>query len=246
MFRVTAILILAVSVCKPQTQPTRKESISVSAGFTKEQLKLADQFDARFLAARQALRSNPRAVVVELTALLDTIAANTFLDHNKPQVLNWLGQAYIVAGQPKEAIKIFEQRLSMEADDCKPQASYPSGCAEVQMDLATAKSAAGDVHGAVDLMRQAVDNFLRQLKLEKPKEVDELQHFVNLWKLGKGAFIYAALLVRAGNGTEAKPALQQSITALTEIVSNTEVQASLRADAQQLLDLAKKQAQTLR
>ena len=246
MSRFAALLIFAASVGQSQTpQPSRKESVSVSAGLTKAQLATADEFDAKFAVARKAVRDNPKDAVKQLRALLDAIAANDFLNHNKPQVLNAIGQAYLASGQASDAIKIFEQRLAMEQDNCKAQASYPSGCAEVQSDLANARIAAGDFGTATDLAREAVENFRRQVKLEQPYETQELQHYVHLLKLGQSTFVYAALLARSGNGTEAKLALQQTIGSLTEIVSNTEVQPSIRADAQQLLDLAKKQATVL-
>jgi len=249
MLRLTILLLTAVNTGYAQTgqaQPSRKDSVTVSAGFTKEELRLADEFDAKWGAARQLVRNDPKSAVKQLQELLSIIAKHTFLEHNRPQILVTLGNAYLAGGDAKAAVSVFEQRLHMEDEDCRPGAKYPSSCASAQLNLATAKMSAGESATALDLVRSAVDNFQLQIKLEEPHEANELQHFVDLRKLGEAELVYGIFLARGGRWAEAKRVLDECIATSGKIISNSDVQPSLRTDAQQFIDLAKKQEAALR
>ncbi len=97
----------------------------------------------------------------------------------------------------------------MKDEECKPTANYPASCASAQLSLAAAKASAGDSAGALDLMGSAAEKFRRQIKLERPREATELQHYVNLLKLAEAELIYGVTLARASKSGEAKEALNQ-------------------------------------
>ena len=63
--------------------------------------------------------------------------------------------------------------------------------------------------------------------------------------LGEAELFYGIFLARVGKLAESKGVLGQCVATLDEIVSNSEVQPSLRVDAQHFIDLAKKQLAAL-
>jgi len=248
MVRLWFFVIAGTLTCCAQTAselPARKDSVSVSAGFTKDELRVADEFDSKWESARQIVSTDPRNAIKRLQELLAIIDHHAFLEHNRPQLLVALGDAYMGAGELPAAVKVFEQRLRTD-EECKPNATYPASCASAQLDLATARMASGDVSVALDLARSAVENFRQQLKLENPREADELQHFVHLRKLGQAELMYGLFLARGGRAGEASQMLGQCVETLGQILANAEVQPSLRTDAQHFIDLARKQQAALK
>jgi tetratricopeptide (TPR) repeat protein len=209
-------------------------------------LRLADDFDAKWNSARQAVRKEPTSAVRQVRELHSIIDDHKSLEHYRSQVLATLGDACLAAGDTKAAVSAFEQLLDMEAEECKPTAKYPSSCASAQLSLATAKVSAGDSAGALELMGSAAEKFRRQIKLEGPREPAELQHYVHLLKLAEAEVVYGVTLARVGKSEEAKKALNRCIVATSEIVANTEVQPSVRTDAQEFMDMAKGQKSLLR
>ena len=218
----------------------------MSAGFTKDELRLADEFDAKWNSARQAVRNNPNSAVKQLQELLSIIDGHKLLEHNREQVPSTLGNAYLAAGDAKAAVGVFERVVQMKDDDCKPTAKYPSSCASAQLNLAVARMSAGDSAAALELLRSALDKFRLQIKLEEPRESNELQHCVQLRLLGEAELTYGIFLAHVGKSAEAKQAFDRCIATSGQILANPEVQQSVRTDAQQFIDLAKRQQSALK
>jgi tetratricopeptide (TPR) repeat protein len=237
------IWIVVAFACAAQGQTTRKDSISVSAGLTKEELQISEQFDAKLAAERQAIRADPKNAIDQLQGLMTQVEGHPFLEHHRPGLLVQLGQAYLAVGQPRKAVELYQQRLVMSDDDCKPQSIYPAGCGRARMDLGIAMILAGD-GGGLDLLKQAVDDHRRQVKLDGKPE--ELQHFVHLRHLSEAAIVLAGAYVRLGKPAEARASLEESHNAATKILSVPDVQESLREEAKQFIGIIEKQLEAIK
>jgi tetratricopeptide (TPR) repeat protein len=214
-------------------------------GLSKEDLHVADEFDAKWESTRAMIRSDPATAIQRIGELLATIDRHPLLEHNREDLQRGLGEANMVAGNRPAAMKIYEQLLQTEPG-CKPKATYPAACGEAQMDLAVVKMMSADVPGALSLEQAAAANFRNQLSLETPRELDGLQHYVHLCKLGEAQAYSAILLAGPGKVDEARRVLDECVTALGKVFANTEVQPNLRNEAQRYLDLAKLQQSKLK
>ncbi len=171
------------------------------------------------------------------------VKEHPFLEHYRPGLLVQLGQAYLAIGQPRKAVEFYQQRLALSDDDCKPQSTYPAECGRARMDLGIATILAGD-GGGLDLLKQAVDDHRRQVKLDGGPE--ELQHFVHLRHLSEAAIVLAGAYVRSGKPAEARAALEESRNAAAKILSVPDVQESIRGEAKQFIGIIEKQLEVLK
>src|SRR5580698_5280896 len=96
MVRFKFLPIMLACVCyaqTPQVQPTRTDSVTVSAGLTKEEVRLGNEFDAKWASARETARSDPKAAVKQLQELLSTVDSHAILAHYRPQITVALANA---------------------------------------------------------------------------------------------------------------------------------------------------------
>jgi tetratricopeptide (TPR) repeat protein len=239
MLEVPTVLMMCMITGQSQTPsglPTRRDSVTVSAGMTKEELRISEAFDEKLAAARR--ERDPKNAVAQLETLRAEADQHEFLHHHRPQLLVYLGQAYLAGGQAKKAVGFYEQRLAFEADECKPEASYPSACGTAQMDLGVAQIAAGQPSG-LEMLKNAVANHRRQVKLDGKPE--QLHHFVDLRHLSEAAMVLGVVLVRFGQISAARTSFEESRQAAAQILANPDVQASLRDEAKGFLAFIQKQ-----
>ena len=219
-------------------QSTREDSISVSAGFTSEELQIAEQFDTKLATARQAVRVDPKSAIDQMEALIAQLETHAFLEHHRVRLLVQLGQASLAAGAPKKAVGYYQQRLALAAESCKPQSSYPVECGRARMDVGIAKIAANERDG-LGLLVQAVEDHRLQIELDGKPE--ELHHFVHLRHLSEATIVLGIMYERMGKFADARIALQESRNAAMKILECVEVQDSLREEAKQFLMLIQNQ-----
>jgi tetratricopeptide (TPR) repeat protein len=232
------VFLVASAPCWSQATK-QKESVTVSAGYTKEELRIADEYDAKWQAARQ--NPNLREAIVALRSLLVMIDGHSFLEHHRTELLKALGQADVAAGQAKAAIIVYEQLLKASNEDCKPTGSYPGNCGDAKLGMASAKALDGQWEGALDLAGQAIESFKRQIKIEEAWAAKEDIHYVHLMELGYAKLVSSNIHARAKRAAEAKELLKESIADLEEVVSHSAEQPGLQTSAQRYLDIAKKQ-----
>ena len=89
MRHLTIILLVAAALCWSQATK-QKESVTVSAGYTKEELRIADEFDSKWQVARK--NPNLREAITSMQALLVMIDAHGFLEHNRTELLQGSGR----------------------------------------------------------------------------------------------------------------------------------------------------------
>ncbi len=218
-----------------QRVPPVKQSVTVSAGYTKEELAIADQFDAKYREASDALGvGNAEAAVAQFRSLLDMLAGKRYLEHKRARLLTDIGAAYLAKGDTKNAIVFYEQRLELEKDACKPGAFYPSTCADAQMDLAMARMSAGEASTALELMRKAIENFRLHIKSEDDDEFRVL----HTRHLGEALLVQANFLVRTREPQKARSAVEEAVKLLEDASTNDKAQLSIRESARKLLNIA--------
>jgi tetratricopeptide (TPR) repeat protein len=120
-----------------QTPAQSKESATVSAGISKEQLSLEAKLNAVLSEAKEALQAGRTAdAVKQYEAALTMVHKEPLLGEQQTRVLKEAGNAYIQANRPNDAIATFEKLVGALDKDCD---SLLETCADAQQDLGIAK-----------------------------------------------------------------------------------------------------------
>src|ERR1700722_11823216 len=141
-------LLCSLSVAQSE-RPVRKDSVSVSAGISKEQLALEDRLNVTISNADQTLKmGHGDDAIKQYEAALAMVHKEPFLAEQEQRVLTKIGYAYIQANRAGDAIPIFSKLLESAKKDCEPDSETLSTCADAQKAVAFAKMRAGDFAGA--------------------------------------------------------------------------------------------------
>ena len=173
--------------------------------------------------------------------------ANKVLDSRQWHILRTRGRVLLRAQQPDKAIVAFQKRLDLEKDDCVNAADgVPAAntCAEALMELGTAQLMAGKSAEAVRSLLQAADYF-RICTKESPA-TSELARVSYQKFVAESTVMAAAGQVRLGKQPEAKKLFDIGIKTLEGVMSHPKSNDALKANASQILQFAKQQAEALK
>jgi tetratricopeptide (TPR) repeat protein len=93
----------------------RKDSVTVSAGISKEQLALEDQLNNTVSQGDQFLKNgNTSDAIKQYRNALELIQKQPLLVEQEPRVQRKLAVGYIRANQPSDAIPIYSKLLDVE------------------------------------------------------------------------------------------------------------------------------------
>ncbi len=231
---------------KPQPLPSRKDSVTVSAGIPKEQLKIEAECDAKIEAARNARAAKKHTEAISaLEQALEMIRRHSFLDSRRVTVFKQFGLVYLDLLRPADAVQAYRKRLEAQGKECaaKPGSDdYSSECAEGQQDLGVALIIAGDLGAAVGMLQESAAGFAGSAENTEFADIKMVytKHF------GDSKMYLALALARSGKLSEAKAAIAEAIAALTRVTQNTEAQDGVRAAAKQSLQIAENLRSSLR
>lgn len=231
---------------KAQPLPSRKDSVTVSAGISKEQLKIEAECDAKIEAARNARAAKKHTeAIAGLEQALQTIRTHPFLDSRRVTVFKQFGLVYLDLQRPADAVQAYRKRLEAQGKECaaKPGADdYSSECAEGQQDLGIALIIAGDLSAALGMLQESAAGFAGSAEKTEFADIKMVytKHF------GDSKMYLALALGRSGKLSEAKSAIAEAIAAFTRVTQNTEAQDPVRAAAKQSLQTAESLRSSLR
>jgi tetratricopeptide (TPR) repeat protein len=214
----------------------RKDSVSVSAGISKEQLALEDQLNQLLSNGDGLLKSgNTSEAIAQYRKALELVQKQSLLTEQEARVEKKLAVGYMLANQPTDAIPIYEKLLSSQTSACNAASEKPSECADAQFELARAKMYARDFVGALALLKEAESNYVRAEKMEGKYHEFEM---IQVKNQGQTNVLLAVALFRTGNSTEATKTLEFAISQLKRVQSDESILVGIRDDAARSLEEA--------
>jgi len=234
MLHKNVLVFSVLALCSIQTvtqgdkQVQRKDSITVSAGISKEQLALEDRLNEIVSQGNQALRSgNAADAIKQYEIAFDLVQKQPLLAERKNYVLDKLANGYVQGNRAKDAIPIYSQLLAARNRDCESQSAAVSNCADAQYSLGMAKLHAGDFDGALVSLQDAETNYAKAEKLSDSHEFVVIQvkeqAQTNLW--------IAVTLFQLGKTEEATTIVEAAIPQLTRVQSDASLLVGIRDDA---------------
>lgn len=216
----------------------RKDSVTVSAGISKEQLALESQLDGVISQGDQALHNgNSSDAIRHYAGALDLVHRQPLLADRESWVLNKLASGYMQGNRPKDAIPIYSKLLNAKKSDCESESAAVSNCGDAQYRLGAAKAYAGDFQGALALFRDAEANYA---KAEKSSNFHEFT-LIQVKNQGQTKLWIAIAFSRLGKTLDALAAVEAAIPQLTRVQSDESILIGIRDDAARSL----RDAQTL-
>ena len=237
------VILTGVSQGAPQKPPDHKDSVSVSAGISKEQLALEAQLNDVLAMGDRARRSGDAAEAIrQFEKARDMVHSQTLLTEQEDRVLTKLGGAYVSAKRPSEAIATYSAVLKLRRHDCPPESGSLSHCADAERSLGFSKMLAEDFAGALGTLRDAEANYG---SAAKPGDIEEYRMIETKDQAETRSLISIALL-RLGRKEEATKAVESAIRQLKEVESNANIQQSIRDSAADSLRQAQEQLERLK
>ena len=231
-------------VCAPEEQKAlqRKDSVTVSAGISKEQLASEQRLNDVLTMGDQARRSGNYAVAIrQFERARDMVRSDKLLAEQQDRVLDKLGQAYLGGGRASDAVAAYTALLELRHDDCQPASDSPSQCAEAKQSLGYSKMLSGDFQGALPILQDAEASFGTAAKPDDPEEYRTIE----TKKQGETRVLISAALFRLAKRQEAVAAIKSAIQQLKKVESNTNVQQSIRDSAADSRQKAEKQLELI-
>ena len=228
--RPTALLALPVlfslAFAQDKQPPAqRKDSATVSAGISKEQLALEAQLNSVLSDAKEVLRVGRTAdAVKQYEAALAMVHKEPLLAEQEKRVLKEAGNGYIQANRPNDAIATFEKLVATLDKDCD---SLPETCANEQQDLGIAKMSARDFTGGLESLRKAEATYE---KAEKSGELHEYS-MIQVMNQAKTKVLMAVALFQLGKTADAVKTTEDAIPQLNRVKDDNGINVGIRDSA---------------
>jgi tetratricopeptide (TPR) repeat protein len=234
MFLLLVLSCSAWAQDQPQTVQ-RKDSATVSAGISSEQLALEARLNTTLSDAKEALRAGRTAdAVKEYQSALEMVRQQPLLAEQEKRVLKEAGNGYIQANRPNDAITTFQKLVSALDKDCE---DLPESCADAQMYLGSAKMHAGDFAGGLESLRQAEEAYE---KAEKSGRLHEYS-MIQVMNEAKTKLLMAVALFQQGKTSDAVKTAEDAIPQLNRVENDNAINVGIRDSAAKSL----KDAQTI-
>jgi tetratricopeptide (TPR) repeat protein len=205
----------------------RKDSVTVSAGISKEQLALEDQLNNTVSQGDQFLKNgNTSDAIKQYRNALELIQKQPLLVEQEPRVQRKLAVGYIRANQPSDAIPIYSKLLDARKQDCGANSEKPWDCADAEYELGRAKMYAADFVGALVLLYDADSKYVQAEKLNSHEFA-----MIQLKSQGETKIFIGVALSRTGKTPEAITAVDTAIAQLTRVQPDETINVGIRDDA---------------
>jgi tetratricopeptide (TPR) repeat protein len=217
----------------------REDSITVSAGISKEQLALEDQLKGIVSEGDQLLRQgNAQDAIKQYQIAVDLVKRQPLLAEQENRVLKKLANGYLGGNQAKDAIPIYTKLFNARKHDCESESTAISNCADAQFDLGVAMMKDGDLSGALSSLQEADSKFAKAERLGS-----DLHQFAMIQHKNQGQvkLLIAIALFQSGNSSDAFKTVEAAIAELAEVRSDETLLVGIRDDAASSLQ----QAQTI-
>jgi tetratricopeptide (TPR) repeat protein len=221
----------------PQTQKRiqRNDSVTVSAGISKEQLALEDRLDSVILHGDELLRNgNAVDAIKQYESALDFVHKQPLLEEQKSHVMEKLARGYVSGNRAADAVPIYSQLLAAKTQDCHSESKANTDCASLQFRLGVAQMYALDFHGALSSFQSAETTYAKAAKLTKIHE----SMMVDLKEQAQARTYIAVALFRIGKTAEAITTIEAAIPLLNHVQSDEDLLISIRDDAKHSLEEA--------
>jgi tetratricopeptide (TPR) repeat protein len=206
----------------------RKDSVTVTGDISKQQLALEDQLNAVLSEADQSLKTGKTDDAVKRYELALALVHNEpLLVEQEGRVLRKVGNGYIQANRPADAIAIFQKLVESMKKECDPETTLASTCGAAQQDLGVAKMRAGDLEGALASLRQAESNYLKAEKRSDSHEFTMLQIMLQ----AKAKVLMAVALFQLGKTAEAVTTTEGAIPELRRVKEDKSITIGIRNSA---------------
>jgi tetratricopeptide (TPR) repeat protein len=229
LFLTVATLLPFVALAQSSKPDQHKDSVTVSAGISKEQLALEDQLNDTLSQGDQFLRNgNASDAIKQYQKALDLIQKQPLLAEQETRVQRKLAVGYMRANQPNEAIPIYSKLLDARRQDCGANSEKPSDCADAEYELGRARMYAADFAGALVLLNDA------DSKYAQAEKVSSLSHefaMIQLKNQGETKVLVGVALSRTGRTPEAIANVDAAIAQLTRVQSDETINVGIRDDA---------------
>ena len=139
LFFATLTLLPFGTFAQSNKQDQRKDSVTVSAGISKEQLALEDQLNNTVSQGDQFLKNgNASDAIKWYRNALELIQKQPLLIEQEPRAQRKLAVGYLRANQPSDAIPIYSKLLDARKKDCGANSEKPWDCADAEYELGRA------------------------------------------------------------------------------------------------------------
>ena len=218
------------------TPVVRKDSITVSAGISKEQLALENQLNGIVSNGDGALRNGDAAeAITQYRKALELVQKQSLLTEQEARVEKKLAVGYMRANRPTDAIPIYEKLVESRKEDCGTVSQKPAECADARFELGRAKMYAGDFSGALVLLKDAESQYVRAEKVEGTFHEFAM---IQVKNQGQTNVLLAVALFRTENAAEATKTLESAISQLKRVQSDESILIGIRDDASRSLEEA--------
>ncbi len=210
------------------SRPVRNESLTVSAGLSKPQLALDTQLNATLFAADRSLK-NGRAdeAVKQYEEALATVRREPLLADQEQRVLAKLGNGYMQANRPADAVPIFSKLLDTSKEDCAPESETLSTCGDAEEALAFAKMQAGDFTGALtDLQRAAASYATAETRGDGHEFA-----MIEVMKQAETKVLAGIALYRLGRTSAASASIEAAMPQLSSVQEDKDINPGIRDSA---------------
>lgn len=163
----TALALLPIQMNAQTDKPIhREDSVTVSAGISKERLALEDRLKDIVSQGDQSLRrgSAPDAIK-QYQLAVDLVQKQPLLAEREYWVLKKLADGYMQGNRANDAIPIYIRLVDAKKRECELESPAVSNCADAQYDLGVAKLKNGDLSGALALLQEADSKFAKAERL---------------------------------------------------------------------------------
>ncbi len=226
-----------------QKPADHKDSATVSAGISKEQVALEAQLDDVLAAGDRARRSGDAAEAIrQFEKARDMVHSQKLLSEQEDRVLNKLGGAYIGGKRPSDAIATYSAVLKLRQHDCPPESHSLSQCADAERSVGFSRMLAGDFDGALGALQDAAANYG---SAAKPDDIEEYR-MIEAKDQAESLSLISVALLRLGRREEATKTIKAAIQQLKEVESNGNIQQSIRDSAANSLRQAQEQLEQLK
>ncbi|MBI3478689.1 MAG: tetratricopeptide repeat protein [Acidobacteria bacterium] len=189
---------------------------------------MEDRLNTILSNADQALKAGHAGdAVKQYEAAIEMVRKEPLLAEQEQRVLRKVGNGYVQANRPTDAIPIFQKLLESVKEDCASETTSVSTCASAQQDLAVSKMHAGDFEGGLASLRQAETNYSKAEKLSGSHEFAMIQ----LMDQANARVLIAVALFRLGKTADAVTTAEGAIPQLNRVKDDSDINVGIRESA---------------
>jgi tetratricopeptide (TPR) repeat protein len=214
--------------------PQRQDSVTVSAGISKEQLALEDRLKGIVSQGDQELRNgNATEAIKQYESALEFARSQPLLAEQRKRVMEKLAAGYIAGQRATDAIPIYSTFLDEVKEDCESKSTALDNCGDAHRRLGIAKASAGDFSGALASLREARAAHVKSEPLgdhEWQMVESNSQALTDIW--------IAVALFRLGQIPEAITTIETAIPIFSRVGADNDINPGLRDSAARSLEEA--------